>query len=143
MGCSTLLITLGLIDVDHLWLPDVLNHALLWLGLLISLLGHSPVPLSEAVSAVMIGYSVLWSLYWGYKFFTGREGMGSGDFLLFGALGAWVGCQKLIYVALIASVSGILFALLSGHIKARIPFGIWLALGGWLVLLFPDINNIT
>ncbi|WP_174891227.1 prepilin peptidase [Candidatus Williamhamiltonella defendens] len=142
MGCSVLLIILSLIDVDHLWLPNSLNYALLWLGLLVALLGYSPLNLSQAVSGVMIGYFALWSLYWGFKFLSGREGLGSGDFLLFGALGAWVGVQNLIYVALISSFSGILFTLLSGRTKDKIPFGIWLALGGWSVLLFPGFMGL-
>ncbi|WP_235655623.1 hypothetical protein [Candidatus Williamhamiltonella defendens] len=50
--------------------------------------------------------------------------------------------QNLIYVALISSFSGILFTLLSGRTKDKIPFGIWLALGGWSVLLFPGFMGL-
>ncbi|WP_235667621.1 hypothetical protein [Candidatus Williamhamiltonella defendens] len=34
----------------------------------------------------MIGYFALLNLYWGFKFLFGREGVGSGGFLLFSAL---------------------------------------------------------
>ena len=91
----------------------------------------------------MAGYLFLWSVYWAFKLLTGKEGMGYGDFKLFAALGAWLGWQALPNIILIAAATGLLYAL--GRIfTARqassepIPFGPFLAVAGWVTLLFRD-----
>jgi leader peptidase (prepilin peptidase)/N-methyltransferase len=40
----------------------------------------------------MAGYLSLWSVYWGFKLATGKEGMGYGDFkLLAASVPGWAG----------------------------------------------------
>ena len=83
------LIALTGIDIDTQLLPDSLTPPLLWLGLGINLFAVWA-PLASAVMGAMLGYGVLWSVYWLFKWVTGKEGMGYGDFKLLGALGAWL-----------------------------------------------------
>ncbi|MGZ3184463.1 MAG: prepilin peptidase [Telluria sp.] len=144
-GLSTLLfafllVALTFIDLDLKLLPDDLNYPLLWLGLLVNLDGHF-VPLREAVIGAVAGYLVLWSIYWGFKLLTGKEGMGYGDFLLLAALGAWMGWTMLPAIILLSSVVGAVVGI-SGILffkRAReetIPFGPYLAGAGMLAMLF-------
>ena len=99
------LITLTFIDIDTQMLPDDLTLPLIWLGLLVNLSGGF-VPLSDAVIGAAAGYLSLWSVYWLFRFVTGKEGIGYGDFKLLAALGAWLGWQALVPIVLIASVAG-------------------------------------
>jgi leader peptidase (prepilin peptidase)/N-methyltransferase len=69
--------------------------------------------------------------------------MGYGDFKLLAALGAWVGWQGLPVVILLSSVAGAAIGI--GVIVVRgqdrnipIPFGPYLAAGGWIALLWGD-----
>jgi leader peptidase (prepilin peptidase)/N-methyltransferase len=87
------------------------------------------------------GYLLLWLVYWGYRLFTGKDGMGYGDFKLLAALGAWLGWYMLPLIVLLSSavgaVVGVLLILLRGHQRDKpIPFGPFLALAGFIALLY-------
>ncbi|MFQ2049682.1 prepilin peptidase [Aeromonas veronii] len=136
------LVALTFIDLDKMLLPDQLTLPLLWGGLLFNLAGGF-VPLADAVIGAMAGYLVLWSLYWAFKLLTGKEGMGYGDFKLLAALGAWLGWQALpiilLFSSLVGAVIGIsLIALQKHHQGKPIPFGPYLAIAGWIALLWGD-----
>lgn len=136
------LVALTFIDLDKMLLPDQLTLPLLWGGLLFNLAGGFA-PLADAVIGAMAGYLVLWSLYWAFKLLTGKEGMGYGDFKLLAALGAWLGWQALPIVLLLSSlvgaIIGISLILLRNHHQGKpIPFGPYLAIAGWIALLWGD-----
>ena len=136
------LVALTFIDLDKMLLPDQLTLPLLWGGLLFNLAGGF-VPLADAVIGAMAGYLVLWSLYWAFKLLTGKEGMGYGDFKLLAALGAWLGWQALPIILLLSSLVGAiigisLIALRKHHQGNPIPFGPYLAIAGWIALLWGD-----
>jgi leader peptidase (prepilin peptidase) / N-methyltransferase len=140
---SFTLLALAVIDLDTTLLPDDLTYPLLWAGLLAAVMGISPVSLSDAVIGAMAGYLALWSLYWVFKLLTGKEGMGYGDFKLLAALGAWLGWQYLPVVVLLSSVVGLVFAvsmMANGSVKRDqgIPFGPYLAIAGWIALLWGE-----
>ncbi len=134
------LIALTFIDFDTQLLPDDITLPLLWLGLLFNF-NAGFTDLKSAVIGAMVGYLVLWSVYWLFKIVTGKEGMGYGDFKLLAAIGAWFGWQLIPAVILLSSVLGaiigiglILFKGKSGG--TAIPFGPFLALGGIAALFF-------
>ncbi|MEQ1814856.1 MAG: A24 family peptidase [Candidatus Nitrotoga sp.] len=140
-----ILIALTFIDFDTQLLPDDLTLPLLWLGLMFNLPGlfHPKgtfTDLSSAVIGAVIGYLTLWGVYWLFKFATGKEGMGYGDFKLLAAIGAWLGWQLLPLVILLSSVVGavvgitLMIVLRQGR-NVPIPFGPYLA-GGGLIALF-------
>ncbi|WP_421261722.1 prepilin peptidase [Aeromonas jandaei] len=136
------LVALTFIDLDKMLLPDQLTLPLLWGGLLFNLSGGFA-PLADAVIGAMAGYLVLWSLYWAFKLLTGKEGMGYGDFKLLAALGAWLGWQALPIILLLSSLVGAiigisLIALRKHHQGNPIPFGPYLAIAGWIALLWGD-----
>jgi leader peptidase (prepilin peptidase)/N-methyltransferase len=145
------LVALTVIDLDHTILPDVITIPLLWLGLLASLGWHAgmqpptPVDPQSAIVGAIAGYVSLWSVYWAFKLLTGKEGMGYGDFKLFGALGAWLGWQMLPLVLLLSAFTGAVvgIALIVARGRDRnvpIPFGPYLAAAGWTALMWgPQI----
>jgi leader peptidase (prepilin peptidase)/N-methyltransferase len=145
------LVALTVIDLDHTLLPDVITLPLLWLGLLCSLGWHAgltPPSPTDPVSAIVgaaAGYLVLWSVYWAFKLLTGKDGMGYGDFKLFGALGAWLGWQMLPLVLLLSAMAGAVVGITLIVIRGRdrnvpIPFGPYLAVAGWIALMWgPQI----
>jgi len=136
------LLAMSLIDADHQLLPDALVLPLLWLGLLVNSQGLF-VPLADALWGAALGYLSLWSIYWLFKLITGKEGMGYGDFKLLAMLGAWGGWQVLPMTVLLSSLTGavlgIIFLRLRGQdSNTTLPFGPYLALAGWLALLFGE-----
>jgi leader peptidase (prepilin peptidase)/N-methyltransferase len=141
-----LLIALTFIDLDKLLLPDQLTLPLLWLGLLLNISGQF-VALSDAVIGAAAGYMVLWTLYWAFKLLTGKEGMGYGDFKLLAAFGAWLGWQSLPLILILSScvgaILGITLIVLKRHQHAKpMPFGPYLAVAGWIALMWgTQLNN--
>lgn len=136
------LIAMAVIDLRTTWLPDELTLPSLWLGLLASLWGLFVSP-QEAILGAALGYLSLWSVYWGFRLLTGKEGMGYGDFKLLAALGAFAGWQGILPIVLISSVLGAivgsLYLALEGKDRGTpIPFGPFLALAGWLYLMARD-----
>jgi leader peptidase (prepilin peptidase)/N-methyltransferase len=134
------LITLTFIDFDTQLLPDDITLPLLWIGLLFNL-NHGFTDLKSAVIGAMIGYLILWSVFWLFKIVTGKEGMGYGDFKLLGAIGAWFGWQIIPAVILLSSVLGAVIGIAMIMFRGKsggtaIPFGPFLALGGIAALFF-------
>ncbi len=134
------LIALAFIDLDTQLLPDDLTLPLLWSGLLINLSGTF-VPLPDAVIGAAAGYLSLWTVYWLFRFATGREGMGYGDFKLLAALGAWLGWTMLPLIVLLSSVVGAIVGITLIALRRQqrgnpIPFGPFLALAGLVALVY-------
>jgi leader peptidase (prepilin peptidase)/N-methyltransferase len=132
------LIALTFIDADTQLLPDNLTLPLLWGGLIANLFGLF-VPLSDAVIGAIAGYLTLWCVYWAFKFFSGKEGMGYGDFKLLAALGAWLGWKMLVPIILLSSVVGAvvgigLIAFRQREHGTAMPFGPYLAIAGAIAL---------
>jgi leader peptidase (prepilin peptidase) / N-methyltransferase len=133
------MIALTFIDLDTFYLPDSITLPLLWLGLLLNINGTYS-PLSDAVIGAAAGYLSLWGVYWIFKWATGKEGMGYGDFKLLAAIGAWLGWQMLpltiLLSSLVGAVIGIGLIVFAGRGRSvPIPFGPYLAIAGMIALL--------
>ena len=136
------LLSISLIDADHQLLPDVIVLPLLWLGLIANAFGLFA-SLTDALWGAVFGYLVLWAVFWLFKLVTGKEGMGYGDFKLLAMLGAWGGWQILPLTILLSSLGGavlglILLRLRNVETSTPIPFGPYLAIAGWIALLWGD-----
>ncbi len=134
-GFVAALLALGFIDWDTTLLPDDITLPLVWAGLIAASLGWTGVGPGDALWGAVAGYLSLWSVYWAFKLVTGKEGMGYGDFKLFGALGAWFGWQALIPMILLASLIGAAVGIglkFTRGLRAGgyIPFGPFLTLAG-------------
>lgn len=132
------LVALTMIDFDEQLLPDDITLPLMWLGLLLNLSGLF-VPLQDAVIGAAAGYISLWTVYWLFKWLTGREGMGYGDFKLMAALGAWLGWMALPLILLFSSLIGSVIGL--GYLAIRresapFAFGPYIAIAGFIALLW-------
>ena len=134
------LIALSMIDFDHQLLPDDITLPLLWLGIIINIFGLFT-NLESSVLGAIFGYGTLWSVYIIFKLVTGKEGMGHGDFKLLAVLGAWFGWQALpliiILSSLVGAVIGISLMIFNSHDRnSAIPFGPYLAIAGWISMLW-------
>lgn len=133
---SAFVIALTFIDADTQFLPDQLTLPLMWLGLLFNWQGGF-VSLHQAVLGAVCGYMSLWTLNKIHKIIRGIDGMGYGDFKMLAAIGAWAGAMSLPIVVLVASLVGIVGALINrvGWGKAT-AFGPSLGIAGWCVVVW-------
>jgi len=139
------MIALTFIDLDTFYLPDNITLPLLWAGLLFNT-GGTFIDLRSAVIGAAAGYLALWSVFWAFKFATGKEGMGYGDFKLLAAIGAWLGWKMLPLVILLSSVVGavvgIALIVFAKHAREKpIPFGPYLAVAGLIALFWGEQIN--
>jgi len=134
------LVALTFIDFDTQQLPDDITLPLVWAGLLFNIFGIYT-DLTSAVVGAAAGYLTLWSVFWGFKLLTGKEGMGYGDFKLLAAIGAWLGWKMVPLVILLSSlvgaVVGIALIVLARHGRnVPIPFGPYLAAAGLIAVFW-------
>ena len=141
------LIALTGIDIDHQLLPDNITLPLLWAGLLAAVVigpvegSALPVSPHDAIIGAAAGYVSLWLVFHAFRLITGKEGMGYGDFKLFGAFGAWMGWKVLPLVIILSAgtgaILGIAMIVFRGRDRAApIPFGPYLAMAGWIAMLY-------
>lgn len=139
------LIALSVIDFKTQLLPDSITLPFLWFGIALAL-GGMFTDLNSSVIGAMAGYLSLWSVYHLFRLLTGKEGMGYGDFKLLALLGAWQGWQYLPAIIILSSVVGAVLGsaliLLRGRDRnLPMPFGPFLAIAGWITLLWGDALN--
>jgi leader peptidase (prepilin peptidase) / N-methyltransferase len=145
-----MLLLLAAIDWRVQLLPDLVTLPLALAGLAASFLLPLGPWRDHAIGAAA-GFVALALIAWVYHRLRKREGLGLGDAKLLAAIGAWVGWQALPAVVLAGSVLGLLFALalslygLRLRMSDRLPFGVFLSAGGWLVWLYvcPWLNAIA
>ena len=143
MVFSAYLIAMIFIDADTQLLPDQLTLPLMWGGIVFHLAAYllqadwGITTLVDSLLGAIIGYLSLWSVFQLFKLVTGKEGMGYGDFKLLAALGAWLGISVLPIIIIMSALVGLIFAIIMKVAKNQpMPFGPYLAISGWLVLIF-------
>jgi leader peptidase (prepilin peptidase)/N-methyltransferase len=143
------LIALAGIDLDHQILPDTITLPLVWAGLLAAALWGTqvgaplPVAPKDAIIGAASGYMSLWLVSNAYKLLMKRDGMGNGDLKLFAAFGAWLGWKVLWLIILMSAGAGAIIGIAMILLRGRdrlipIPFGPYLAIAGWIVMLYGE-----
>ena len=140
---SAYLIAMIFIDADTQLLPDQLTLPLMWGGIAFHLAAYllqadwGLTSLVGSLLGAIVGYLSLWSIFQLFKLVTGKEGMGYGDFKLLAALGAWLGIGVLPIIIIMSALVGLIFAIIMKVATNQpMPFGPYLAISGWLVLIF-------
>ena len=134
-------LALGLIDLEHQILPDVMTYPAIAVGLLCSILGGLTT-FADALLGMLAGAAVPALVIVLYKLVRGIEGMGWGDVKYLAAIGAVVGLRDCLWVLVVAAVLGALVGLaliLAGRGSGRtpLPFGSFLALAVIVWLYLP------
>ena len=138
LGVGAVLIVLAVLDFRYFWLPDRLTLPFGLAGVLAAF--PDPDRLMEAGLGAAIAGASFYAIQRGFKALRGVEGMGSGDVKFLAALGAWVGASALPWLVLTACLTALGTALpvaMAGRERQgpmRVPFGLHLALAGWLVI---------
>jgi leader peptidase (prepilin peptidase)/N-methyltransferase len=143
------LMTLTIIDLDHLLLPDAITLPLIAAGFGVFLL-IDPARLPAHGLGALAGFLLIMGLRLIFGRLIGREAVGLGDAKLLAAAGAWVSWEGLASVVLLAAGSALLVhvaeAVLSrakpniGSPGREIPFGPYIGGGLWLVWLYGPLD---
>ncbi len=130
----SLLLILGIIDLEHKLLPNALTLPGVGFGLLFSRFGWT-LPFSWSVLGAVVGFGLLFAIA-----LISRGGMGMGDVKLMALIGSFLGWRAVFCVlfgaALFGSVGGLLYLYRTKQgKKTPIPFGPSLALAAFLYFL--------
>lgn len=140
LGLTWALIALTGIDFDTQLLPDRITLPLAAAGLLVNVQSLFVSP-THAILGYVIGFLVLWIVYFLFKIVTGKEGMGYGDFKLLAALGAWLGPMQLPLIILMSSFVGAIVGIVLLKVRKEsqpFAFGPYIAIAGWISLMWGN-----
>jgi leader peptidase (prepilin peptidase)/N-methyltransferase len=137
------LLTLALIDLRHLEVPDAISLPLIPAGLAATWWVEPQAILIHAAAAAA-GAGSIWLLGEVFRRLRGHAGIGGGDVRLFAVAGAWVGLAALPGVLFLSGVFGLLAAAFLVHRGwvawgDRIPFVPALSAALWVVFLVPQL----
>jgi leader peptidase (prepilin peptidase)/N-methyltransferase len=142
------LLTLSLIDLDTMTLPNQLTQSGLVLGLVFQgIIGWHGGELIEqlmfGVFGMVLGIWLLDAINFLGTVIIGQPAMGGGDAKLLAMIGVWLGWQNVLLSAFLACLVGSLIgggaiALKIVSRRQPIPFGPFLALGGVLSLFWGE-----
>ena len=129
-----LMIALGLIDLEHLMLPDRITLP----GIAVGLALQPWLPwggLRQAALGALLGAAILLAIWGAWYLVRHEEGMGLGDVKMLAMIGAFLGWRDVLVTLVFASLAGSLtgLALIWGGgagLRSKLPFGSFLALGG-------------
>lgn len=133
------LITVTMIDFDHMILPDVFTLSGIVIGLVGSLLNPERQFWPDALGGVLLGGGFLWAVAAIYSALRKQEGMGGGDIKLLAWIGAVLGWTSVPFVIITSSIIGSVVGLAAMSrtkegLSHAIPFGPYLSLGALLYI---------
>ena len=99
-----LALLLGGLDLAWRWLPHLWTACLFCLGLAAAIaLGDT----AQALTGAAVGAGLLLTLQITFRILRGTEAVGTGDILLIGAIGTFIGAPEVILLLGVAAVSGL------------------------------------
>lgn len=137
---TCILIVIAVIDLEHGLILNLLTYPGIAVGLLLSSFS-SDIGILRSLTGSAVGMVIIVLII-----LVSRGGMGMGDAKLAAMLGAMLGFPAILLGLLIAVVTGGMVALVLLILKMKgrrdsIPFGPFLAIGGWVALVYG--NTLT
>lgn len=156
------LMAVTFLDIDYWWVPDIITYPLILWVLAVQCVAN-PAKIGSTLWGLLPAL-MLWGMGWLYAWISKKEGMGFGDIKLLALLGLALGLSDALTLLMLASIQGaILGAIIlatGGHRDAQsrdaqkpaalaeddwvpdphaVPFGPFLTLAAFEVVLFPQI----
>lgn len=137
---SALIVTIRS-DIETMLISQYVTVLLLPIGFMCAFMNMLPISLWHSLMGCLFGYAFLWALANLFYVWTGKKGMGEGDFELLALIGSFLGINGAWMTLLIASVVGscvgIFVIILTGASSSvKIPFGPFLAISAIICVLF-------
>ena len=128
-------------DLRSMVIPQLFTLWLIPVGILFSFLGFISVTLLESVLGAIVGYGILWITGKIFMVSTKRDGIGVGDMELLGLIGAFLGPLGVWTSLMLGSIFGFVLGgasllILKKGMRAKIPFGPFLAFGAMAYFFF-------
>ena len=135
------------IDLKHFIIPNEISYSLMLIGFLKSFdpyLNETVFPnYLQSIIGGVLGYLIIWLIYYFYKRFKNKEGMGLGDAKLLSAIGFWFGWISIPFILIFSSVLALVISIpslvnKSKTMSTQIPFGPYIISGCLLYLILTE-----
>lgn len=128
-------------DMEHMLLSSLVTLYSIPIPLLLSFFRYIPATFTDSLFGALSGYLCLWSIGKLFYWWTGKQGIGEGDFEMLALIGSWTGMLGCWFAITLGSVIGVIAGIVlqaqretRGDIK--IPFAPCLALGSIMFVFF-------
>ena len=139
------------LDYKYLYLPIYINLLIVLIGITFNakyqlfidetFLILSIKPIFFSLYGLFFGYSSLWLINFMFKVIKKKDGIGGGDFILFGGIGSIHGPLALPAILFIGSFLGCLYFIFSKKaINSELPFGSFLILSSFIYFVLNLMN---
>lgn len=141
---SALIVTIRS-DIETMLISQYMTLFIIPIGMACSYFSLLPISLEQSLAGTIFGYLFLWSITQIFLWFTGKKGMGEGDFELLALIGSFLATSGAWYSLMIGSIVGSLAALWMIHRQqatrnTKIPFGPFLAIAAMLFTLYQFMS---
>lgn len=131
------LLAIAVIDWEHMVIPHTLTISGALVGVTTAVMtGLGP---ERSVLGAAVGAGLVWAVSGAYQLVRGQPGMGGGDVMLMGMIGAFLGPWPVPAVLFAGALFGTAYVLLHdrGRLNgdAKLPFGTFLAAAAGVVLI--------
>uniref|UniRef100_A0A7C4UBE0 Prepilin leader peptidase/N-methyltransferase n=1 Tax=candidate division WOR-3 bacterium TaxID=2052148 RepID=A0A7C4UBE0_UNCW3 len=135
-----LMIPISFIDIETMLIPDVIAIPGIFAGIIISFFKGE---IFSSLTGAFAGGITIILIYFTGRFIFKKEAMGLGDIRVAALIGSFTSAPyfflSLFIASILGSVYGIYFVIKNKKdMKTEIPFGPFLASGGFIVLIFGE-----
>jgi leader peptidase (prepilin peptidase) / N-methyltransferase len=135
---GSLLLGIAVTDARHYVIPDEYTWGGLVVGLGLSLAG-GVTGFLHAVLGATVGFALLFAVAQAGRWAFKEEAMGGGDIKMMAMVGSFVEWKGVLLTIFLGALLGsLIFVPLSLKKKRLVPFGVFLALGAAVTLVFGD-----
>lgn len=134
----TLLLGIAVTDAQRYIIPDAFSVGGLGAGLALSIAPGGLTPLQSAIGAA-VGFIFLYVVAALGEYAFKKPAMGGGDIKMMAMIGAFLGPFGALLTCFVGALVGtVIFGPVSLKAKKLVPFGVFLAVGGAVVLVWGD-----
>ena len=140
------------IDLKHFIIPNEITFPLMVLGFLKSFdpnINNIFPNYLNSLAGGLIGYIIIYLIFFFYKYVRKKEGMGLGDANLFAVIGFWFGWISIPFIIFLSSIIALISispSLInkSKNMSSEIPFGPYIIIATLVFVIFRnDLLNIV
>jgi leader peptidase (prepilin peptidase)/N-methyltransferase len=134
----TLLLGIAVTDAQRYIIPDAFSLGGLGAGLALSIAPGGLTPVQSAIGAA-VGFIFLYVVAALGEYAFKKPAMGGGDIKMMAMIGAFLGTLGTLLTCFVGALVGtVIFGPISLKTKKLVPFGVFLAVGGAIVLVWGD-----
>lgn len=142
---TVIFITIIVIDVEQMIIPDSLQISLIIIGVL-NIIYINKVYLSSQLINALVFFLIAYAIKFSFQYFAKKEGLGFGDVKLIGVAGLYLDFNKLALFLFLAGILGVISSIIWQNLMRlgkNFPFAPSLVISLYLCIINERVIEIT